>query len=154
MAVGDIVSSVLSFRENSLICDGSLIPSGSDFNLLRSLVGSRVPDLRGSFLSGNFSGRNLLSFNSHGLKTYNNSDFVLKDFSINYFIIYKEDVFMTATQSSQLQVIFDFVSNLVSNFFSSDCSKAIKYQDRLNNIQYATDEIKYVSNYIREENEY
>ena len=49
--VGDIVASVCSTRENSLLCDGSLIPSGSEYDALRALVGVNTPDLRDMFSS-------------------------------------------------------------------------------------------------------
>ena len=35
-----------------LLCDGSSVPTGTAYDKLRALIGSNVPDLRGSFLRG------------------------------------------------------------------------------------------------------
>jgi microcystin-dependent protein len=42
-----------------LFCDGALVPAGSEYDALRSMVGSTLPDLRGTFLRGLDLGRGL-----------------------------------------------------------------------------------------------
>ena len=71
--VGDIVASVCSTRENSLLCDGSLIPSGSEYDALRALVGVNTPDLRDMFLRGCRDGRSILSYEADGNKSHSHS---------------------------------------------------------------------------------
>ena len=81
--VGDIVASVCSTRENSLLCDGSLIPSGSEYDALRALVGVNTPDLRDMFLRGCRDGRTLLSYEADGNKTHSHSGSSVASFTGN-----------------------------------------------------------------------
>ncbi len=38
--------------EGWLLCNGDLVPAGSDYDILRGIVGANVPDLQGQFLRG------------------------------------------------------------------------------------------------------
>ena len=42
-----------------LLCDGSAVPAGSEYDALRAMVGTNLPDLRGTFLRGLDLGRGL-----------------------------------------------------------------------------------------------
>lgn len=69
--IGDIVSSVRTTYTNGLLCDGSVIPNGEDYNELRLLVGNNVPDLRDRVLRGNRPGRVILSYEADTNKSHN-----------------------------------------------------------------------------------
>jgi hypothetical protein len=52
-----------------LLCDGSTIPSDAMYNQLRSMIGSRVPDLRNQFVRGANSQSEINGFTKHGWTT-------------------------------------------------------------------------------------
>ena len=71
--IGDIFASVRSSHDFALLCDGSAIPSGVDYDELRALVGLNTPDLRDMVLRGNRTGRALLSYELDGNKSHSHS---------------------------------------------------------------------------------
>ena len=48
-----------------LLCDGSTIPAGTQYDALRAMVGSRVPDLRDQFVRGAGSQGQINGFSKH-----------------------------------------------------------------------------------------
>ena len=71
--IGDIIASACSSHDYALLCDGSDIPVGSDYDDLRSIVGNTLPDLRDMTLRGNRPGRDLLSYEADGNKSHRHS---------------------------------------------------------------------------------
>ena len=57
-----------------LICNGDTIPNGSEYDELRALVGSNVPDLRGMFLRMITGTRAIGSYEADEFKAHNHSD--------------------------------------------------------------------------------
>ena len=68
--IGDIIASCRTTHDYGLLCDGSLIPSGSDYDTLRSLIGNNTPDLRDFVLKGNKEGRVILSYEADANKSH------------------------------------------------------------------------------------
>lgn len=226
--IGDIIASVRNTYTNGLLCDGSVIPNGEDYNELRLLVGNNVPDLRDRVLRGNRPGRVILSYESDTNKSHShlgssvvgytgstqssththsggdhthamnfsttngNTNFMsvgrysptvagsvnalnsththgggdhthtmthghtlnmasdggpevlMKNISVNYFIIYKE--VSPSVDMTKINEIYDFTQLLKQNLFNQECSKFLPYGTGL----YASDDIKQISNMVFE----
>ena len=71
--IGDFIISARNTHDYALICDGSLIPPGVEYDELRSIIGDYTPDMRDKFLRGNRNGRDLLSYEADGNRIHSHS---------------------------------------------------------------------------------
>ena len=81
--IGDFIISARNTHDYALICDGSLIPPGVEYDELRSIIGDYTPDMRDMFIRGNRDGRNLLSFEADGNRTHSHSGSSVASFTGN-----------------------------------------------------------------------
>ena len=71
--IGDIFPSARTSHDFALLCDGSAIPLGVEYDKLRSIIGDYTPDMRDRFLRGNRNGRDLLSYEADGNRNHSHS---------------------------------------------------------------------------------
>lgn len=178
--IGDFIISARTTHDYALICDGALVPSGVEYDELRSIIGDYTPDMRDMFIRGNRVGRTLLSYESDGNKLHFHGYSVATQMrqsasgTATYNITGSKSANTTEVGNSEVTVknrsanifivykevvaldmakvddLWDFMQLVKNNFFNADCTKAIPYGNGL----YATDDIASISNMVLDKEEY